>query len=406
MNLRILLFVFALWLGIGAATQLAPASLLADDAGIEVTKVSAESQFPDGIRFHIEARSNDEIDEIRVFFLLLGGSLGSAYRAVDFSPGTSISGESILLSGTGGKYIPPGTILRYSFEVRDKGGGLYRTDDQEMIYTDGRFDWETASSGLITVFYYDGDAEKAKGVLDAASEAMERMAPVLGLESSDPMRILTYNDYSDMLLAIPFRSQATREQLITEGLAFADQRVLLVFNPGDSAKGTVAHEFTHLLVAQAVGRGHRQIPAWLNEGLAEYGNIDPSFSYEGALRRAIETDRLNPLWYQRVAGSAGPGTFGSCGGGDTCAAYQPAHTISGTTNQRAHGYAAPAHSGHANGDTNSSHGSAGRGPGTVTAGRKPIAGMRSKSQSRRGLRFGPDRPIGRPTCRVVGPRFV
>jgi len=300
MNLRILLFVFALWLGIGAATQLAPASLLADDAGIEVTKVSAESQFPDGIRFHIEARSNDEIDEIRVFFRLLGGSLGSAYRAVDFSPGTSISGESILLSGTGGKYIPPGTILRYSFEVRDKGGGLYRTDDQEMIYTDGRFDWETASSGLITVFYYDGDAEKAKGVLDAASEAMERMAPVLGLESSDPMRILTYNDYSDMLPAIPFRSQATREQLITEGLAFADQRVLLVFNPGDSAKGTVAHEFTHLLVAQAAGRGHRQIPAWLNEGLAEYGNIDPSFSYEGALRRAIETDRLNPLWYQRT----------------------------------------------------------------------------------------------------------
>jgi len=300
MNLRILLFVFALWLGIGAATQLAPASLLADDAGIEVTKVSAESQFPDGIRFHIEARSNDEIDEIRVFFRLLGGSLRSAYRVVDFSPGTSISGESILLSGNGDKYIPPGTILRYSFEVRDKGGGLYRTDDQEMIYTDGRFDWETASSGLITVFYYDGDAEKAKGVLDAASEAMERMAPVLGLESSDPMRILTYNDYSDMLPAIPFRSQATREQLITEGLAFADQRVLLVFNPGDSAKGTVAHEFTHLLVAQAAGRGHRQIPAWLNEGLAEYGNIDPSFSYEGALRRAIETDRLNPLWYQRT----------------------------------------------------------------------------------------------------------
>lgn len=300
MNQRVLLFVFALLIGAGTVAQLATASLSADDAGIEVTKFSAESQFPDGIRFHIEARSNDEIDEIRVFFRLLGGSLGSAYRAVDFEPGTSVTGEATLLSGTGGKFIPPGTILRYSFEVRDKGGGLHRTDDQEMMYTDGRFDWETASSDLITVFYYDGDAEKAKGVLDAASQAMERMAPVLGLESSDPMRILTYSDYSDMLPAIPFRSQATREQLITEGLAFAEQRVLLVFNPGDSAKGTVAHEFTHLLVAQAAGRGHRQIPAWLNEGLAEYGNIDPSFSYDGALRRAIESGRLNPLWYQRT----------------------------------------------------------------------------------------------------------
>ena len=38
----------------------------------------------------------------------------------------------------------------------------------------------------------------------------------------------------------------------------------------------------------------------MNEGLAEYGNTDPSFSYEGALLRAIETGRLNPLWYQRT----------------------------------------------------------------------------------------------------------
>ena len=300
MNQRVLLFVFALLIGAGIVAQLAPASLYADDAGIEVTKFSAESQFPDGIRFHIEARSNDEIDEIRVFFRLLGGSLGSAYRAVGFEPGISVTGEATLLSGTGGKFIPPGTILRYSFEVRDNGGGLHRTDDQEMMYTDGRFNWETASSDLITVFYYDGDAEKAKGVLDAANQAMERMAPVLGLESSDPMRILTYSEYSDMLPAIPFRSQAMREQLITEGLAFAEQRVLLVFNPGDSAKGTVAHEFTHLLVAQAAGRGHRQLPAWLNEGLAEYGNIESSFSYDVALRRAIESGRLNPLWYQRT----------------------------------------------------------------------------------------------------------
>lgn len=296
----LLLSVFMMVLGIGAVVQLSPLNLFADDAGIEVTEVSAESKFPDGIRFHVKARSNDEIDEIRVFFRLLGADIGSAYRAVDFEPGTSVSGEATLPSGTGSNYIPPGTLIQYSFEVRDKGGGLHRTDDQEMMYTDARFDWETVASDLITVFYYDGDEEKANGVLDASSQAMDRMAPVLGLESSDPMRIMTYSNYSDMLPAIPFRSKATREQLITEGLAFAEQRVLLVFNPDASAQGTVAHEFTHLLVAQAAGRGHRQLPSWLNEGLAEFGNINPSDSYERALRRAIDADRVNPLWYQRT----------------------------------------------------------------------------------------------------------
>ena len=299
-NRRLLLLVFALTLGMSVVPNLSPVNLFADDAGIEVTEISAESRFPDGIRFSVEARSNDEIDEIRVFFRLLGANIGTAYRAVDFEPGPLVSGEAVLPSGTGGAYIPPGTMIRYSFEVRDKGGGVHRTDDQEMMYTDNRFDWETTTAGVITVFYYDGDDEKAEGVLDAASQAMERMAPVLGLESSDPMRIMTYTDYADMLPAIPFRSKATQEQLITEGLAFSEQRVLLVFNPDASAKGTVAHEFTHLLVAQAAGRGHRQLPSWLNEGLAEFGNISTGNSYAGALSRAIAAGRINPLWYQRT----------------------------------------------------------------------------------------------------------
>jgi cell division septation protein DedD len=299
-NRRLLFLVVALTLGMSVVPNLSPVDLLADDDGIKVTAVSAESRFPDGIRFSVEARSNDEIDEIRVFFRLLGANIGTAYQAVDFEPGTSVTGEAVLLSGTGGKYIPPGTMIRYSFEVRDTGGGMHRTDDREMMYTDNRFDWETTSSGVITVFYYDGDDEKAEGVLDAAGQAMERMAPVLGLESSDPMRIMTYTNYADMLPAIPFRSKATREQLITEGLAFSEQRVLLVFNPDASAQGTVAHEFTHLLVAQAAGRGHRQLPSWLNEGLAEYGNINDGDSYAGALSRAIDAGRVNPLWYQRT----------------------------------------------------------------------------------------------------------
>jgi len=36
MNQRVLLFVFALLIGAGIVAQLAPASLYADDAGIEV----------------------------------------------------------------------------------------------------------------------------------------------------------------------------------------------------------------------------------------------------------------------------------------------------------------------------------------------------------------------------------
>jgi hypothetical protein len=86
--------------------------------------------------------------------------------------------------------------------------------------------------------------------------------------------------------------------LITEGMAFSNERVLLVHTPGMSADGTVAHEFVHLLVAQAAGKAHEEVPAWLNEGLAEYGNIDPNAGYDSFLRKGISSGRLNPLWYQ------------------------------------------------------------------------------------------------------------
>ena len=79
-------------------------------------------------------------------------------------------------------------------------------------------------------------------------------------------------------------------------MAFSDERVLLVpaFDP--TVKGTTSHEFTLLLVAEAAGRAASQVPAWLNEGLAEFGNIDPTDDYDAALRlRHIHPDDKAPL---------------------------------------------------------------------------------------------------------------
>ena len=116
---------------------------MADEGDIRVVEAKAESQFPDGIRFFITAESSGLIDEIRVFFRKADETGRSAYRAIDVEPGVSVSGESMLPAGTGGDYFPPGTKIHYSFEVRDKAGAIVRTDDQEFIYLDNRFEWRT-----------------------------------------------------------------------------------------------------------------------------------------------------------------------------------------------------------------------------------------------------------------------
>jgi len=270
----------------------------ADEGNINVVEAKAESQFPDGIRFSVVANSVDEIDDIRVFFSKVDQQGRSAYRSVDFEPGDSVSGESVLPSGSGGDYYPPGTKIEYSFEVRDKAGAVVRTESKEFVYQDNRFDWETVVEGLITVYYYgEYVEERAMVVLEAAKENLQKMLPVLGIAPTEPLRIVSYNNYRHMSSALPFRSQAVSEGLQTQGMAFSDERVLLVHGFDPTVTGTVSHEFTHLLVGEAAGPALSQVPAWLNEGLAEYGNIDPTDDYDAALRYGIFTRRIKPLWY-------------------------------------------------------------------------------------------------------------
>ncbi len=265
---------------------------------IMVTSHGAESQFPDGVRFFIQASGPDEIVDIRVTFKKIGQTSRSSYRTLEFSQGKSIEGETLMRSGSGGEYIPPGTRIEYSFQIQDSTGRELRTEPQVFIYLDTRFDWGTVTDGLITVFYQgEGMADRAQVMLEVAGQTLDRMRPVLGIDPKVPLHILTYENYRDMRVALPLRSRATSEQLITQGMAFKEERVLLVLGQGNSYVGTTSHEFTHLLVADATGRAIGRVPAWLNEGLAEYGNVEDSGEYDRYLQRAIAEGKLRPLWH-------------------------------------------------------------------------------------------------------------
>jgi len=302
--LRISLFITSLVLFTGLAFS-ASTITRADEGNIQVVEAKAESQFPDGIKFSVLANSIDGIDDIRVFFSKVDQLGRSAYRTVDFEPGNSVSGESVLPSGTGSDYFPPGTKIEYSFEIRDKSGAVMRTESQDFVYEDIRFEWETVVEDLITVYYYgEYVRDRAETVLEAAKQNLEKMLPVLGIAPTEPLRIVAYNNYRHMSSALPFRSQAISEGLQTQGMAFSDERVLLVHGFDPTVTGTVSHEFTHLLVGEAAGPAISQVPSWLNEGLAEYGNIDPTDDYDAALRYGIFTRRIKPLWYQGAFGGS------------------------------------------------------------------------------------------------------
>ena len=320
-NIRLFVLVFSLALSVFIYLWV-EALVLADDGDIQVVEVGAQNHYPQGIRFFVTASSPGGIDEIRVFFKKTGRVTAGAYRALDFEPGDVVNAESILSTGGGLNYIPPGTEITYSFEIRDEAGAVHRTADQTIVYIEAAFDWQTLSAGPIIVYYYGEEAEvRARMALEAASEAMDRIAPLLGFEPSEPIRIVSYSTYEDMIPALPFRQQILQGHVQTEGMAFGDERVVIIRGFDPRVRGITSHEITHLAVAEVSGRAYTRVPAWLGEGLAEYGNIEPTPEYEQALRLSISLDRVRPLWTLAVFGGDSDDIMTAYGQGRSVVGY-------------------------------------------------------------------------------------
>ena len=273
------------------------APTLADEGDIQVIEVGAENQYPNAIRFYVTAGSTDEIEEIRVFFKKTGRGTASAYRPLDFESAHLVSAEAFLQTGRGQDYIPPGTEITYFFEIWDATGVVHRTSDEKIVYTDSRFQWVTLLSGPITVYYYgEGGETQAQLAVDAARKTLDQMAPLLGFDPSEPVRIVSYHSYGDMSAALPFRARIVEGSIRTEGIAFGDERVVLIPGFKSSVTGITSHEIIHLAVAEVTGRARSRVPAWLDEGLAEFGSLERSAEFDEALRLGILGDSVKPLW--------------------------------------------------------------------------------------------------------------
>ena len=151
------------------------------------------------------------------------------------------------------------------------------------------------TEGPVAVAYHGPVRRRAELVLEAMIDTLDFMGPLLGADTTIPIRVTMYNNVKEMLEALPPGSTTIRRELITEGQAFTDLGTLLVLGGGRGATGTASHELTHILNHRAGDSIIRTIPSWLDEGLAEFGNVAPGFSYDIALEFALGTDRLLPI---------------------------------------------------------------------------------------------------------------
>ena len=266
-----------------------------DNDWVEFGDQSVEINFPDDMVFALQFTTQRNVARANLSFQIVGQDSGRIEPA-DFQDGDPSSAEFTLRTrGGSSTFIPPGAVMTYRWIIEDEDGNSAETVPAELMYTDTRFEWDNVFRDNITVHYNGPTKTRAQTVLDTSAITLGNMGRLLETELTREINIVMYNNPVQMKDALPFISQASSSGLVTQGQAYGKEGVLLINGFDRQIEGIVSHEVTHLLIAQAGEGPGKRVPDWLNEGLAEYGNIEPGFSYDLAVLRAVRTDTLYPL---------------------------------------------------------------------------------------------------------------
>ena len=267
---------------------LAAPGLLSADEGL--LRQWAVVDFPLSITFHVEAGVSQEITQAVLRFRL---EERSCAQVESIGYGEVASGQQTSaqwtwdMRRTGG--LPPGAVVHFSWEITDASGAVTESPPTAVGVLDQNHQWRSMEGNGFTLHWYRGDERFASALAESVQEALARLEASTGVRPDKPVELYIYGSAREGQDALVF------PQEWTGGVAFTSfNTVALGIEPESLAWGrrALAHELTHVIIGQVTHNCYRDLPTWLNEGLATYNEGDLSPNYASALERAVEDDRL------------------------------------------------------------------------------------------------------------------
>jgi hypothetical protein len=257
---------------------------------LTVTDSWAEADFPMRLTFHLSARSNVDITNIRLCYSVDRTSFANVFNEnlVDFVPARTVdiswSLEMVMVGG-----LPPGSSLEYWWRVADAGGDRLETEPASVRFDDTRYQWESLTEGQITLYCYQDDEAFMNELMDSAQEALARLSADTGAELDKPAQFYVYANSIDLQGAM------IHPQEWTGGVAYTRYGIITIgIAPTNISWGkrAIAHELAHLVVHQMTLNPYNDLPTWLDEGLAMYAEGEQGVEFAASLYGAIDDDTL------------------------------------------------------------------------------------------------------------------
>jgi hypothetical protein len=257
---------------------------------LEVLASSAQVEFPTRLSFSLSARSDVNITDIRLNYVVDRISFAQVTSEVyiKFVPSTMIDVDwSLEMVRIGG--LPTGSTVEYWWVVTDARGDKVETPPTKVQFSDNRYSWRSLTEGNLTIHWYDGDESFARELMDSAHQSLDRLAADTGARLEKPVAIYIYASSQDLAGAMIF------PQEWTGGAAFTRFGIIVIgIAPGNLSWGkrAIAHELAHFVIHQITLNPYSDLPTWLDEGFAMYAEGLPEPEYTSRLHKAVTEDNL------------------------------------------------------------------------------------------------------------------
>ena len=281
--------LFGMYAGVTVRSQ--QGALSVDSSGHEV-------KFGQEIAFLLEVSAPRPLQAVSLYYRLAGEGV-TVKKGLLIEPGQARLVHRWKLDPGD---IPVGKSIEYRWLVKDDAGQVVETDWTSFAYNDDRFPWKMVHGDRIELHWYGGSEQEARRLFEVASAALDRLEAEVGVTLDQVVNIFVYRSKADMSLALPRRSEAYDDRILTLGVV-VDQATLLLLGTHADVESTMAHELSHIVVGLAAEGPYSSIPRWLDEGLAMYAEGELGEVNRKALEEAIRQDRL--ISVRSLSGYAG-----------------------------------------------------------------------------------------------------
>lgn len=222
-----------------------------------------KTAFPNTITFSATVESSaGEITGVRLFYrpassevTNLSAAAVQRGRRVDLSQAVDMRQQ----------YLPPGLDVVYYWVVTDSAGNQVTGEQQRFLYQDDRFPWCTVTSGQVSIYYYSGNDDFGRDLLDTATRTIQKLNQRFGVGGSDPIYRGLWEHARFSSTSLPPNSAEW-----IGGQAHPDLGLIVTgIQPGGGAAAEIRrvlpHEISHLLLYQATKNPYGGPPHWLDE---------------------------------------------------------------------------------------------------------------------------------------------